>query len=579
MVDYRMTALVGRLSHGELNRRDFVKRATAIGLSTTAMPAALAGGAAAAPARPLGRSSSAQIDASTLVVADNLSGSYWLSLDPAWFYEINPTAAMYLAYETLYDMPDSTRPEEIIPLLADGMPEFSEDGLTATIPIKQGVTFHTTGNEMTAADWIFSWNRLKNVGVQPSFLATDYWAEVTALDDYTLQITLPAPNAALAAVLVSTPLAVTDSRAIIEMGGTDAEPSAEEDSPEFQANEDARDIISGASVGTGPFIVRQFDVNSEVILERNPDYWGDTPQLERVIWRNTLEANAQLQAVQIGEADIAFSLNIDQAPAVEEDSNLQLLEAPSLALQYIGLNLREDWGGPLAVKEARQALAYAVDYDGILESILGGAAVRPATTVPLPLTGSTEVESLAYTLDLDRAQELWDGSGVGDAEIEFSYDSDSIGQGGVNLETLATKIKSDWEQIDGVTVNLKPMPGAERLAAYRAGEFQATLSPWTPDYPDVDTFATPFFRSETAAAARVGFSDPEIDALIDQGLSERDPERRTEIYVDIQTRMIDHCPYIVLYQPTDRKPASIRVQGAMVHSVYQLNLRNASKTE
>ena len=111
-----------------------------------------------------------------------------------------------------------------VPLLATELPALSEDGLTATIPLRQGVRFHKSGNEMKAADVIFSWNRLKNIGFQGSFLAVDYWTDVTAVDDYTLQLTLAAPNAALAAVLTSLPLSAMDSARVQEFGGTRADP-------------------------------------------------------------------------------------------------------------------------------------------------------------------------------------------------------------------------------------------------------------------------------------------------------------------------------------------------------------------
>jgi peptide/nickel transport system substrate-binding protein len=149
----------------------------------------------------------------TLVIADNMSGGLWLSLDPGRFYEVNPTAAMNVIYETLYHIPDAGKPDQFEPLLADGMPELSADGLEATIKLRPGVKFHTTGNEMTAADWVFSWNRLKNIKAAPSYLTT-YWTQVEAVDATTLKITLPSPNPALIAILSSTPLSVTDSATV-----------------------------------------------------------------------------------------------------------------------------------------------------------------------------------------------------------------------------------------------------------------------------------------------------------------------------------------------------------------------------
>ncbi|MDQ2682126.1 MAG: ABC transporter substrate-binding protein, partial [Chloroflexota bacterium] len=367
----------------------------------------------------------------------------------------------------------------------------------------------------------------------------------------------------------------------VELGGTDAEPTGEDPatSPEVAANEAARDAITNESCGTGPFKMSSWDRDSEIVIEVNPNYWGEAPKVERIIWRNVNEASAQVQLVQTAEADIAYALPVDLVETVQADTNLQLLEGNTLALQYIGLNVREEQGGPLAIKEVRQAIAQAIDYDGIINGIMGGAAVRPATAIPLPLTGTEAVLDKSYKLDLAAAQALWDGAGVGEAEIVMTYDSDSPAQGGASLETIAVKLKSDLEQINGLTIQLAPMPGAERIAAYRAGDFQMTLSPWTPDYPDVDSYAGPFARTDTAAAGRVGYSDPEVDALLDQGLSELDPTAREAIYVQIQEKMIDACAFIVLYQPVDRKAARAVVQGATTHPVYQIQLRNVSKTE
>ena len=199
--------------------------------------------------------------------------------------------------------------------------------------------------------------------------------------------------------------------------------------------------------------------------------------------------------------------------------------------------------------------------------------------IPLPLSGSEEMLASAYTLDLAKAQELWDASGVGDQEVEITYDSDSPGEGGVNLETLATAVKANLEAINGVTIKLSPLPGNDRVGKYRAGEFQATISPWSPDYPDVDTYATPFFQTDTAAAKRVSFSNPEVDGLLKQGLAETDPAKRDAIYLQIQQLVLPDIPYIVLYQPVFRKPASVKVEGVTVHPIYMMNLRGASKTE
>ncbi len=573
MTTEQLSGLISRFAQGGLTRRQVIQRALALGFTAPVIIAALASSGAAAPAGRRGGTAGQrlQIDAQTLVIADNLKDN-WLTLDPGWFYEINPAAAMNLVYEPLYTLPDSTKPTEFEALLAAGMPEISEDGLTATIALRPGVTFHNTGNEMTAEDWVFSWNRLKNIKFQGAFMATDYWSAVEAVDPMTLQITLVSPNAALVPILSSIPLSVVDSAAMRDNGGTDAE--------DADATDEAREWLNtGVSAGTGPFMLTAWDIEGEVIVEAFTGYYGEPPALDRIIWRNVVDPNTQLQLVERGEADIAYSLDPDAAQNVGENDSLQLITGPTLAHEYLALNLREDIGGPLANQQVRQAIGYAIDYDGIIETLLAGAGVKPATIVPLPLLGAEEVQGNGYTLDLTRAQELWDASGVGETEITFSYGAGGQGEGGVDLETLVAKLQSDLQQISGLTIALNPMDPATRLEEYRAGTLQFTISGWSPDYPDVHTYAEPFGRTDTAAAKRVGYSNPEVDQWLDDGIAEADPEARKDLYVMIQEQLISDAAFLVLYQPIDQKAASAAVQGLQTHSVLMMQLRNVTKSE
>ena len=564
MTDARFQQYLRRLDTGRFNRRQFMGGAAAVAAAPMAAKLGTSG-ALAAPARAPRR----QIDASTLVIADNLRDT-WITLDPGWIYEINSQAAMILNYEPLYILPDSSRPTEFEPLLATEMPTVSDDGLEVIIPLRPGVTFHS-GNEMTADDLVFSWTRLKNIKFQASFLAIDYWSAVEAVDPLTVKITLVSPNAALVPILASTPLAISDSKLLIENGATDAEDADQTDT--------AREWINaGNSAGTGPYMLTAWDIEGEVVLERNPNYWGEAPALERIIWRNIVDPNSQLQAVQAGEADLAYNLDPDVAGSVTEDENLQLITGPSLAIEYLALHTQEDPGGPIANNLVRQAIGHAIDYDGIVNDLMKGAAIQPATIAPEPLLATVEIQDRKYTTDVARAQELFDESGVGPAEITFSYAAGSSGEGGLDLETLCTKLQADLQQIEGLTVTLNTMDPAVRLEDYRAGLLQFTVSGWTPDYTDIHTYAEPFGRTDTAAARRVGYSNPDVDAMLDAGIAEMDPEARTQIYVDILTRIIEDAPFLVLYQPVDQKAASASVQGVATHSVYQIYLRTASKT-
>lgn len=575
------------LSNAASNRRDFLVRAGGAIVSASAISTLLTGRAIASPGAALPRYRIERIDSKTLVIADSLPGGHWVGLDPAWFYEPDPNMAMYSIYDQLYHTPDGSNPTDVRPLLASGMPELSDDLLTATIALRQGVKFHHTGNEMTADDVIFSFERLVATRSQPSFLATDYWTGIENVDDYTIRLTLPSPNAGLAALLSSIQLSVTDSKQVMAFGGTTEEPHFDDNTTEEQkasnasiiANRDAQSQINQQSVGTGPFMVDRWEPETSVVLVVNPDFWGEPPAIEQIIFTNIAEPNTQLQAVETGDADIAYALNPDSLSTVQSNPDLQVIEGRSLSIQYMAMNLHPEHGGPLADQRVRQAFAQAIDYDAIIRDILLGGAVRPALPIPIPLSGSESMQAKAYSYDPARAQQLWDAAGFGEQTIQINYDADGPGEGGVDLTTLATAVKSYLEAIEGVTISLNPLPGVQRTETYRRGEFQMTFAQWIPDFPDADAYAAPFFRTGTAVAKRVGYSNPEVDELLRQGLEATDPAKRDAIYQRIQELVLPDIPYIVLYQPSFRKPASISVQGVTVHPVYLLNLRDASKTE
>ncbi|MBA3415497.1 MAG: ABC transporter substrate-binding protein [Chloroflexia bacterium] len=514
----------------------------------------------------------AQSDPTQLVVLDNIQGGNWLYLDPGLIYEINPQAAMQLVYECLYHIPDGSNVSQVEPLLALDFPTFSDDGLTATIALRPGVTFHGTGNAMTADDWVWSWNRLRYLLGNASFLFTDFIESVSAPDPETLEVTLLLPNAALPAILTSTPFSVVDSVAAQENGG-----SAEENAAEEGVDTLTDWLNEGNSVGTGPYTLTQWDISGEIIIKANADYWGDAAGFERIIFRNVADTGTQLQLLETGEADIAFAVDPDRIGQVESNPGLQLIEGPSLAHEYLAMHTGEEVGGPLASQEARQAIAHAVDYAGIIDGLMGGRAVRPATAVTLGLLGAAEVEDLAYQTDLARANELWEASGNGPTELTLTWGAGQTAPGGLNRDILAAKLQVDIQQIDGVTVTLSPMDPTQRLQEYRDGNLQFTMSDWTPDYADVHAYADPFGGSEGAASRRVAFSNDEIDSLLADGIGELDEAARLEDYVRIQEIMVDEVAFLVEFQPNYVMPAAASVQGAEPHGTYILQLRYASK--
>ncbi|CAN5424107.1 ABC transporter substrate-binding protein [soil metagenome] len=572
MTDLRYRELVQDFEAGNISRRQFLSRAVALGAGAIAASTLLSESASAAP-QSAGRAltSANQTDPTTLIIVDNLPANSWLYLDPGRIYEVNDQAAQNLIYETLYHIPDGSQLANIEPLGAIELPVLSADGLTATIALRPGMKFHNTGNICTAADWVWSFERLVNLKGNASFLFSDFFEAVTAVDDNTLELKLLTPNAALNGIPTSAARGVMDSKAGIESGGSSAADADVTDKLTDWINE-------GNSLGTGPYKLTAWDVNGEVVLEPTGEYYGEAPTFAKIIWRNVSDLNTQLQLLETGEVDLAYAVDPDSYESAASNEGLQIIEGPSLAYEYLALNVTEEVGGALANKAVRQAIAASIDYDGIIEGLLAGAGVRPATVVPVGLAGEDLVADKKIVTDLAKAQELFDSSGLGEASIKLTFDAGGISPGGVDREILASKLQSDIQQIKGLTVELVPMDPTQRLADFRAGKLQFVMSSWAPDYADVHTYAQPFGQTGGAAAKRVGYSNPAVDTLLDAAIVEADMAKRADLYAQVQEILIDEVPFIVEFQPSYRFPAAKSVTGVTPQGLVIIQLRYASKT-
>ena len=195
----------------------------------------------------------------TVVVA---MGSGFSTLDPGYVYEKYPPLVVNACYENLFKFYSNDSAPE--PCLADTY-EFSEDGLTLTVKLKQDVTF-ASGNPMTSADVLFSINRCKNLQGNPSFIC-DTIESMEAPDDYTVVFHLTQADSAILSKLTYSSTAVLDSAVVKEHGGTDAEDASSTDT--------AQSYLDTASAGSGMYVMTSYIPDQEVVLEKNPNYWGE----------------------------------------------------------------------------------------------------------------------------------------------------------------------------------------------------------------------------------------------------------------------------------------------------------------
>ncbi|MBR1222532.1 ABC transporter substrate-binding protein [Bradyrhizobium sp. U87765 SZCCT0131] len=506
-------------TYGWLSRRDMIQL---LGIGGTALAAGL-------PDRVF-----AQSRKNTLVIGLDISDT--ITLDPARQAQYTPPMTLLAAYDMLVTM----APGDYItirPALATKWAR-TPDGKGWRFTLREGVKF-ASGNPMTAEDVKWSLDRVLYLGDQTAqYIAHVDRTEI--VDATTVDVVLKDPSQPLLTILAAPGFVIYD-RKLLEQHGGDA-------SIEAKTKDKATTWLNSNSAGAGAYRLVGWERNAQIQFVRNDNYWRGKPPFERVIIRHIGDSAAQLLSIRRGDVDIAFNLIPEQIATVKADANLRLEALTSLDFVYMALTQEAEYNKALAVKEARQAIGYAIDYDGIITNLLGGAAVRPANFLPIGVSGSTEkiARDIGFPQDLAKAKALLQGAGLADGfEFELAYGTAAIA--GVTYQTLAQKIQADLARIN-IRVKLTPMDQVNLRTTYTGNKAQGgVLTFWNP--PAVENLLWAAATVERVAR-RVHWAVPEdVTKLVHAAAGEQDPQKQADLWVAYQKRVVDQANLIILFQP------------------------------
>src|SRR5437868_14867 len=222
----------------------------------------------------------------TLLVARDIRDAK--TMDPGRFYEFTSSAMAANCYDTLVTFrgTDTTHPQRDLATTWS----ISGGGKVFTFHLRHDVRF-ANGDPMAADDVVFSYRRLEYLKDNPAFLVSGA-TDIRALDTYTVRITLGAPDISFLAALADPNFGVLDSRLVKAHGG--------DDSPQAATKDTARLFLDGQSAGTGAFQMTTWRRNNQIVLVRNPYYWGPRPPMDKIIFQNVPDAATQRLLVQKG---------------------------------------------------------------------------------------------------------------------------------------------------------------------------------------------------------------------------------------------------------------------------------------
>ncbi len=479
------------------------------------------------------------------------------SLDPHAVTAVNDFRILMNVYDGLVRYTDGTL--EVEPGLAESW-TISDDGLVYTFKLRDGVTFHD-GTPLNAEAVKFNFDRMldenhpyHDTGPFPLSFFFSAIESVAALDDSTVEFTLNAPYAPFLSNLAY-PTGLIVSPEAVKAHGKD-----------FGRN----------PAGTGAFQFAEWESNAKVVVTRNPDYWDGVAPLEAVVYRPITDANTRVAEMLSGGIDLMVEVPPDNVAGFDEDAAFELHEQAGPHVWFLILNAKE---GPFADKRVRQAVNYAIDKKALVENVLQGTAEVAAGPTPPAFAWAYNESLQPYPYDPDRAKELLAEAGFEGAELTF-YVTEG-GSGMLDPVPMGAAIQADLAKV-GLDVEIETYEWNTFLGLVNPGlEGKADMAEmaWMTNDPDT----LPYLALRTEAWPEQGgfnsgyYSNPEVDALLEQARASTDQAERARLYKEMQEIVQDDAPWVFIANWKQNAVASTAVQDFKLQPSFFLMLQKVSK--
>jgi peptide/nickel transport system substrate-binding protein len=321
------------------------------------------------------------------------------------------------------------------------------------------------------------------------------------------------------------------------------------------------DEMTRHPIGSGPFRFVSAETDKEVVLERNADYWGDKPKLERVRFAVVPDETTRALELRKGSADIAInSLTPDTVRTLRHDPHLAVEQAPGTVLAYLGFNLRDPI---LKDVRVRQAIAYALDRQPMIEYLWRGEA-RLARSILPPQSWAYNPDVAAYPHDPEKSRQILDAAGypeINGVRFHLTMNTGTDANGRLTIAVMQQQLRSV-----GIVLDIRSAEFATFFSDVTHGSFQLYCClRWIGGNEDPDIFEYVFHSAKFPpnGANRSFYLNPRVDALIDQARREVDQNNRKIFYAEVQSILADQLPSIDLWY----------LDNVLVHNRRVLNLR------
>jgi len=329
-------------------------------------------------------------------------------------------------------------------------------------------------------------------------------------------------------------------------------------------------------VGTGPFVFKRYQKDSQIRYVANKQYWKpEDVKLDNLVFAITPDAASRLQKLKAGECQVSGYPRPADIEIMKQDPNLRVLQQAGFNLGFLAYNVTHP---PLDQLKVRQALAMAINKPAIIDAVFQGTGTAAKNLLP-PGVWSADSDLKDYDYNPEQAKALLAEAGFAKGlsidlwamPVQRPYNP--------NAKRMAEMIQADWAKI-GVQAKVVTYEWGEYLKRVKGGEHQAALMGWTTATGDPDNFFGPLFTCQSAdgGSNSAKWCYQPFDKLIAEAKGITDQSQRTALYKQAQQMMHDQMPAVMIAHSTIFEPVRKEVQGYEIdpfgkHIFYQVDLK------
>lgn len=432
-----------------------------------------------------------------------------------------------IVFQSLYDkLVDLDSKGNIVPMLAEKW-EISPDGLVYTFHLKKGVKFHD-GTEFNADAVKFNLERDKQKSSNRKGELSAV-KEIKVVDPLTVQLILSKPYAPLLSQLTDRAGMMVSPTAAKKLG----------------------DKFQTAPVGTGPYKFESRSKGNQLVLVKNKDYWkADTPKSDKIVFKIMTDANVALVNLKSGQVDMTNRFPLNEAGKYANDSKISVINQPGPGFKGLMLNMKDP---AFQDKRVRQALEKAIDREAIVKVALFGVGT-PGRTALSPTSWAYDAAlDKPQPADVEEAKKLLAAAGKADGlSFTIQTDSDPISQ------QVCQLLQKQFKAIN-VDMKIQKQDFGTLLDRTDKGDYQMAYMGWSGRTDPDGNFYSWVYSKGTDNF--MGYADPTMDQLLEEGRTVTDQGTRKGIYQKIMVQLLDDVPYIYLYHENNVFGLSKAVQG------------------